>query len=110
MAKFYGAVGYGITEETKPGVWQPKVVERMLYGDILANTRRWQESENQNDDLVLSNRFSLVADAYVLEHFFNIRYIRYMGTRWKVTSVDASQRPRLIFTVGGVYNGPVPDD
>lgn len=32
MAKFYGVIGYAVTEETKPGVWTEKIVERMYYG------------------------------------------------------------------------------
>lgn len=111
MAKFYGAVGYGVTEEVSPGVWQPRIVERMLYGDVLANSRRWEtNNENQGDNLVISNRISLMADPYALEHFFDMRYITWMGARWKVTSVDASQPPRLICTLGGVYNGPEPTE
>ena len=33
MAKFYGVIGYAVTEETKPGVWAEKIIERMYYGD-----------------------------------------------------------------------------
>lgn len=31
MAKFYGVIGYAVTEETKPGVWAEKIIERMYY-------------------------------------------------------------------------------
>ena len=33
MAKFYGIIGYAITEEIKPGVWTERIIERMYYGD-----------------------------------------------------------------------------
>ena len=33
-----------------------------------------------------------------------MKYVEWMGTRWKVTNVVV-QRPRLILTVGEVYNG-----
>ena len=26
MAKFYGVIGYAVTEETKPGVWTEKIL------------------------------------------------------------------------------------
>lgn len=36
--------------------------------------------------------------------FQNIRYVGFMNTCWKVTAVDV-QYPRLILSIGGVYNG-----
>lgn len=104
MAKYYGKVGYSDTVETAPGVWRESIVERDYYGDVLKNSRRWDRGEHQNDNLTVSNRISIVADAYAFEHFFAIRYIWWEGTRWKVSDVEV-QRPRLILTIGGVYNG-----
>ena len=105
MAKFYGVVGYGETVETAPGVWEEVITERNYYGDVIKNTRRWDKGDGLNDNLTVSNSISIVADAYAYEHFFAIRYVQWMGTLWKVTNVEV-QRPRLIFTIGGVYNGP----
>lgn len=104
MAKFHGIIGYVQTEETAPGVYNEVVTERTYTGDILRNNRRWENSERLNDNLVINNQFSIVADAFAYENFQNIRYIQWMGTSWKVNSIEI-QRPRLILTVGGVYNG-----
>lgn len=105
MAKYYGAIGYGTTEETSPGVWTESIVERNYYGDVLRNTKKWEKGDGLNDNLNIGNSFSIVADAYAYEHFFAIRYITWMGTRWKVTDVEV-ERPRLTINIGGVYNGP----
>ena len=105
MAKFYGVVGYTETIETRPGVWEPKVTERSYYGDVLKNTRRLQSGESTNDNIVISNNISIVADAYALQNFYNISYIEWMGAKWKVSEVDALNMPRLILTLGGLYNG-----
>ena len=32
-----------------------------------------------------------------------MRYVEFMGAKWKISSVEV-QYPRLILTVGGVYN------
>lgn len=104
MAKFYGAIGYVSLEETAPGVITEQIIERMYYGDVVRNTRRMQSSENLNDDINVSNEISIIADPYALNHFFDMRYIDWMGGRWKVTNVEV-QYPRLILTIGGVYNG-----
>lgn len=105
MAKFYGAIGYVHTEESVPGVWEEVVTERSYYGDVIKNHSRWQQTENLNDDIVLSNQISIVADAFAYEHFFAMKFVRWMGTSWVIKNVEV-QRPRLILTLGGVYNEP----
>lgn len=103
MAKFYGVIGYVEFVDKGLGVWEEVTTERKYTGDILRNTRRWENGQNLNDNLNINNQFSIVADAYAYDHFFAMRYISWMGTRWKVTNVEV-QRPRLILTIGGVYN------
>lgn len=108
MAKFYGAIGFSNTtnENSQPGVWEESIHERNYYGDVTKNTRRYDtNSESINDNLNINNLISIVADAYAYDHFFAIKYITWMGIKWKVTSIEV-QHPRLILTIGGVYNGP----
>ena len=104
MSKFFGSIGYITQEEISPGVWNDKVVERSYRGDILRSIRRWQPTEQKNDNLVLSNELSVIADPFAYENFSTIRYVVWMGIRWKVDSIEI-QRPRLILTLGEVYNG-----
>lgn len=104
MAKFYGEIGYATTTESKPGVWTEAITERKSSGDIIKNTRRWQAGENLNDDLVIDNKISIVADPFASQNFHAMRYVNWMGALWKITNVEV-QRPRLILTIGGVYNG-----
>lgn len=109
MAKFFGVVGYGQSVEDLPnsGVWVDEIVEHSYYGDVVKNTRRLERGENLNDNLSVSNSISIVADPYALEHFFAIRYVQWAGTLWTVTNVEV-QSPRLILSLGSVYNGPTP--
>lgn len=104
MAKFCGVVGFAITKETKPGIWTNVITEREYYGDVLSNARRLQTIDQLNDDINVSNRISIVADAFANENFHSMRFVEYMGTVWKVSNVEV-QRPRLILTLGGIYNG-----
>ena len=106
--KFYGVVGYCESVEgtgDREGIWEDVITERKYYGDVIQNGRRYENSGNVNDDLNVSNRISIVADPYAYDHFFAIKYVVWMGTRWKVSNIEV-QRPRLILTIGGVYNGP----
>ena len=104
MNKFFGPVGYVIPTETAADVHVDIPTEVNYYGDILKNTKRFQPGEDLNDDLTVSNIISIVADAFGFQNFHAIRYIKWMGAYWKVTTVEV-QRPRLILTIGGVYNG-----
>lgn len=104
MAKFYGKIGYASTVETKPGVHEEQIVERSYYGDLIRNTRRLQSADKVNDDINISNEISIVSDPYATNNFHTMRYVVFMGTKWKVSNVEVSY-PRLILTLGGVYNG-----
>ena len=104
MAKFYGKLGFAETVETTPGVWKEKIVDYSYFGDIIRNARRLQSSDQLNDDINISNEISIVADPYANQNFHSMRYVEFMGAKWKITNVEV-RYPRLILTVGGVYNG-----
>ena len=103
MAKFYGNVGFADTVETEPGIWEENVIARPYYGDLSRNFRKLESSGGVNDDINVSNEISIVSDPYANLNFHAIRYIEFMGAKWKVTNVEV-QYPRLILTIGGVYN------
>lgn len=103
MAKFYGVIGYAKTEETKPGVWTETITERQHSGEIVRNTRKLQSSTQLNDNVNVANDVSIVSDPFADENFHAMRYVEFMGTKWKITNVEV-QYPRLILTIGGVYN------
>lgn len=109
MAKFFGKLGYGITEETKPGVWEDVVIERDVRGDLMRASRALENSNYLNDNININNSFSIVADPFALQNFQNILYLKWNGVRWVVKTVEI-EYPRLILSVGNVYNGPVPED
>ena len=107
MARFRGVVGYAVTGPIEEGsdVWVETITERVYKGDITRNTRKLENGESINDNINVNNMISIVADAYAYQHFAYIKYVTWMGARWKVTNVEV-QRPRLILTIGGVYNAP----
>lgn len=105
MAKFYGPIGYAESIEKSPGVFKDEITVRNYSGDLLSNTsRRSNSSESTNDDLNINNRISILADPYAYQNFHSMKYVEFMGTKWKINSVEV-QYPRLILTIGGVYNG-----
>lgn len=104
MAKFYGEIGFATLTETAPGVWKEQIAKHKYFGDLLQNSRRLQSADQLNDNINVTNEISIVADPYANSNFHSMRYVEFMGTKWKVSNVKV-QYPRLILTLGGVYNG-----
>ena len=104
MAKFCGIIGYEITVETEPGIYEETIVESQYYGDIIRNTRRLRDGNKVNSDVNVSNQVSIIADPFANNNFHAMRYIEFMGAKWKITEVEV-QYPRLILSIGGLYNG-----
>jgi hypothetical protein len=105
MAKFRGVVGFATTVETNPGIYDEAITEKRYSGDLHRNLRRLESSGNINDNINISNEISILADEYAFHHFHAIRYVVFEGAKWKVSSIDATKRPRLVLTLGGLYNG-----
>lgn len=104
MNKWYGVIGYADNVEVEPGVHEDIITEKHYFGDLIRNTRRFQNSGEINDDLFISNQISIVADPYAVQNIYKMRYVEYMGNKWKVSDVEV-QFPRLILSLGGVWNG-----
>lgn len=102
MAKFYGTVGFVKTVESAPGVWTEQIVERKYYGNVISRTRSLK-SNGVNDNINISDEISIVADPFANENYFAIRFVEYMGAKWKVQSISV-QFPRLNLSLGGLYN------
>ena len=104
MAKYYGVIGYAETVDTAPGVYEEQIIERNYYGELVRNTRRLQTSDQVNDNINIANEISIIADPFATQNFHAMRYIEFMGAKWKITNVEV-RYPRLILTIGGLYNG-----
>lgn len=102
--KWYGKIGFGVREETEPGIWEETITERNYYGDLIRNNRGLQTSDKVNDDVNINNEISIVADPYAIQNFYTMKYAEFMGAKWKIKNVEV-QYPRLILNLGGLYNG-----
>lgn len=98
-------IGYNITEPQEPDsdIYVNNVIERECYGETTRLSSKWQNSGHVNDDISINNEISILADPFILANFSNIAYAEFLGTKWKVNACEI-QYPRLVLTVGGVYN------
>lgn len=110
MARFYGAIGFAINTEVRPGIYREVYTERTYKGNVLRNTRRWDATDHLNDTLNISNDISIVADSFAVSNFGVMRYIRWMGQTFEITSatIDVDLH-RITLSLGGVFNVPKND-
>lgn len=78
MSKWFGKIGYAITGETEPGVWEDTIVTRDYYGDLISDKYRRQSSGNVNDDINLTSVISIIADPFAYENCSHMAYAEIM--------------------------------
>lgn len=103
MARFHGMLGFAIQTEVRPGVFQERITECECYGRVLNASFMNQQTSETNEDLRVNNRVSITANTYAIENFQFMRYLTYMGVKWRISNVEV-QYPELILSIGGVYN------
>lgn len=104
MARNFIVVGYSLSEETRPGVSLPSLTEKTYDCKVLKNRMKTSTSASVNSELTLVNEFSILADSFAYENYYNMKYVTYLGIKWSVDSVRVVA-PRLVITCGGVYAG-----
>jgi hypothetical protein len=103
MARFAGLVGFGVSTETSPGVFEDVITEKTYFGDVRRAARQANSGDQINDELVVENTIEIVADSYASDNIFAIRYVEWAGTKWKVPNVEV-QGVRLLLRLGSVYH------
>lgn len=104
--RYRGKIGV-VTDVPVPGVsgvYRQLPMEIPVVGDVTSYRRRWDDRENQNADVSLTTKISIVSSGMILQNLKNIRYAVYRGVAWKVESIEDTP-PRLILTLGGAYDG-----
>lgn len=101
--KFYGKIGFSITEKTSPGIWTPSITTRNYSGDVIQLTKRLDSGEHINDGLRLNVQISIICDPWFQENLSRTAYVEYLGNKWKIESISP-QYPRMILTLGGLYH------
>ena len=104
MPKCSGIIGYALVEETQPGVWDENISEKKYFGDLIIDNRRIVDKSEINDNINISNNISIVSNSFMSDNMAFMRYITFMGSKWKISSLDIKP-PRIIITIGGLYNG-----
>ena len=109
--KFYGSIGFSVTEDDGDGRWVEKITDKKYAGDVLQYTRRKEAGEHINDGLRVNVQISILCyDPWFQSNISQIRYVEYMGTKWIVESIDPTKYPSVVLTLGGLYHGDEPEE
>lgn len=111
MAKFTGTlvVIYDYKDDGT-GIYEPVTKSFPIAGDLLHQYIKTDSGEKINDDLSISNRFSILASPSLISFISDKEgntlpvtsmKIKYFGTFLKITNIQISP-PRVIFTAGGI--------
>lgn len=107
-ARYSGVLGFVESQRTAPGVTEEVAREVKVFGDVLRDARKLEDSQERvNKNISIGNRLSVVVKNDVTESIYALRYATYKGTRWEITDVEVAE-PRLILRLGAKYNGPIP--
>lgn len=108
--KWSGKIGFAEDAKgTAPSVFAEKITERSYYGDVVDFGRQMQGSDQINEDITVGNQLSVLGDPFATSNLYAMRYATLYGQCWQVTGVKV-QYPRLILTLGGLWNGSTPEN
>lgn len=103
--RFYGLIGFATTNtDNDDDIWKEEIIAKPYMGDVIRHGWNAQPAEKLTKDIKLNAQISIIADEFAYDFMHLIRYAVYRNAKWEVTAIDI-QRPRLILTLGGVYNG-----
>lgn len=102
--KWFGKVGYRIDTSENEFVDTEEYIERDYYGDLVKNYNKKDRSDSTiNDEFTINNQIRILADPFMVDNFSKIRYVTFMDSKWKVSSIDV-QWPALLLDIGGLFN------
>lgn len=93
------------SDEEYPDKWVESFTEKPYYAELMRNQMAyWSEANKTIDDLTFNHSISILANDFINKNGAMIKYVIVRGVKWRVTSIEF-QWPRIILSVGGLYNG-----
>jgi len=106
--RYSGRLGVVQEVEVKPGIWEDRITEREVLGEMKTLTET-HAAEGEIHPRVSSTRsVSVSALGVGQQDHSNIKYITYAGKRWTLSSI-VDDHPQLVLYFGEEYHGPLPE-
>lgn len=108
MARFSGRIGFSLPTEVDPvnapGILESVITERPYRGDFVRKRVRVDMADSMSGNLALSDNVSIVADSFAKNNLGYMCYVTLYGQKWCITEADISTYPRIVLTIGGLWN------
>lgn len=103
--KWFGQIGYWIEvkDVSDPFKTVHQIVEKDCYGDLIKNYKKDQSGSTINDNFRIGNQISVLADPFIMGNFHHMRYVTFMGNKWKISSAELNY-PRINLDLGDLYS------
>lgn len=103
--KYCGNIGFMSSEtQIEDGVAIQPIIDKKYYGEVIRTSSRLQTQGKVNPDFTLNNSISILLDGYLKDNLYSIVYVEFLNHKWAVSTVEI-QHPRVLITLGGLYNG-----
>ena len=100
--KWCGKLGFVSTQETSPGVYKQRVVEKTYKGFVTKNNRTIKYEQVVNESPSMNININIYINPYLQDNIYSIKYLTYMHKKWKITDIEI-QYPRVNLRIGGLY-------
>lgn len=101
--RFVGEVGFADTVETSPGIFEEQITPRRYRGTVTTDAHRLTVDDTVNGQIKTGAIISVLADKELLTRAFDVRWVMYLGVKWKPSYVDI-RHPRVVFTLGDRFS------
>lgn len=106
MTRFWGIIGVdrGPQERaTEPGIYDRVIEDIQVSGELRQTRLTWQQA-SLGEGVRAQHVLSMIAPDDSDINFTEVVYVEWQGRKWAVVSITY-KRPRVEFTLGGLYNG-----
>lgn len=100
---WYGQIAFSHQTKDETGVVDDHPILKNYYGQVIRNSKR-DQLQNINPNLSITNQISVIADPFLETSFHDILYVTFMGSKWRVSSVEVQpNNPRLTINISELY-------
>jgi hypothetical protein len=105
--RYSGKLGLAEQIEDPPGVWDEKITEHDVVGDMVQRSEALEQGDNVLPRHVTTTSVSLLSRGVGPQDHSMFRYLTHAGKRWSISSI-VDQPPRIVLYFGEEYRGPIP--
>jgi hypothetical protein len=102
--RYAGKIGFGQSNEVRPGVWKETITEIDYIGDVNQRTETFMLGDSTIPTYATRTSVSVLSRGFTGNDHSKMRYVTYAGQKWTIKSI-VDEPPRVVIYLGEVYRG-----